>query len=474
MILSALTWDWRWDGFLHLLQDGHDLPRGPLGLLLYLPLAVLFWIVPPHRRVNYLTASSLALLLVTLGPGYTAMLLLLALLGLVLVRSCGRPGRIAPGILLCAVVYAGFIAFPQPPFIPPIRTPTLREPLYFYLHWAGIGYVFLKTVHVLVDTAQHKMTAPPLREFLAYLLFAPTVRMGPIYRYPEFAEQLASLAGPPPALTPQLPDSRSRLPDGTYACEMPAHRRSRPAGGTCPQELHEQHQLTGDRDFGAAAIRIVFGLVRLGVMSAMLKNFPIDRLFDAPWTLPPYRFVGCLYAAPMSIYLWISGYVDISIGMGLIMGFRVPENFQYPWKAASLAEFWRRWHITLGSWLRDYLYIPLGGNRRHVFLNYFITFLFCGVWHGLYLSYALWGMSQGVGLAVNRMWALYWKRHREAGSRLYQQLARLRIVNSPVNTLAAWLLTFHYQILTIAWFMDEEHAGRRVFLWLAQMLTGTG
>jgi D-alanyl-lipoteichoic acid acyltransferase DltB (MBOAT superfamily) len=421
LIASAVHWAWRADGLVHLVQDGHDLPRGPLGLLLYLPLALLFPLIPRRARAPFLTLSSYLLLLLTLGPGYALTLLVLAAGGFGLVSVCARTSRVGAAIVLWSALYALLIFVPQPAFLPPIRPPrtdALKEPLYFYLHWAGIGYVFLKTVHVLVDVSRLRMPAPDVQRFLAYLFFAPTVRMGPIYRYPEFAEQMDS----------------------------PAHR-----------------------DAGAAAIRIAFGLLRLGVMSAMLKNFPIEKLFESPGSLPAYRFIGCLYAAPLSIYLWISGYVDISLGMGLLMGFRVPENFNYPWKAASLAEFWRRWHLTLGSWLRDYVYIPLGGNRRHVFLNYFVTFLFCGVWHGLYLSYALWGISQGVGLAVNRSWSLYWKREREMNTPLYRQLARWRLVSSPLNATAGWLFTFHYQILTIAWFMDEEHAGRRIFYHLVEL-----
>lgn len=465
-MLAVAHWIWRADGLIHLYtRDGHDLPRGPLGLLLYVPVAILFWAVPPRGRLAYLTFTSYLLMLVTLGPAYALTLLLLGLIGYGMTRWCARSGRLGWGIALWSSPYAALLICPQPPFLPPIRSETLQEPLYFYLHWAGIGYVFLKTVHVIVDVAKQRMPAPPFQEFLAYLLFAPTLRMGPIYRYPDFARQLESVA--------QVRGQSSVVSRETNPAVSP--HDGVPTTVNSQQTTDNEQRTTDEsthRDLGAAAIRIVFGLVRLGVMSAMLKNCPIDKLFGAPGSLPAYRFLACLYATPSSIYLWISGYVDISIGVGLIMGFRVPENFNYPWKATSIADFWRRWHLTLGSWLREYVYIPLGGNRQHVFFNYFVTFLLCGVWHGLYLSYVLWGISQGVGLAVNRSWGLYWKRVRESNSPLYHRLERMRLVNSPINAALGWLLTFHYQILTIVLFMVEDHTVRPVFTRLLGVLTG--
>lgn len=422
IVAAAIEWAPRLDGCIHILQDGHDVPRGPLGLLLYLAFIPLYWMVPARHRATFLSLSSLICLLLTLGPAYTATVLLLTLLGLAMVREFARPRHWGKGIALLSVVYAFWLWQPQPGWLPLVTAPPLsKEPLYFYLHWAGIGYVFLKTVHVLVDVGQAKLLAPSAKDFLAYLLFAPTIRMGPIYRFGEFSDQLQR-------------DPRRHV------------------------------------DFSGAGVRFVTGFLRLGVMAALLGRHPIDAVFTSPDTLSNGDFLLRLYLAPLSIYLWISGYVDLSVALGKLMGFTVPDNFNYPWISRSLAEFWRRWHITLGAWLRDYLYIPLGGNRRHVSFNYFVAFLFCGVWHGLYLSYVLWGISQGVGLAVGRAWRLYWQRHRETGTSLYRGLRRLRLVDSPLNAAVGWLLTFNYQILTIALFMDEANAGRLMF---RQLLSGT-
>src|SRR5262249_50317226 len=152
--------------------------------------------------------------------------------------------------------------------------------------WAGLGYLFLRTVHVLVDVTHGRLMPPSAIDFAAYLLFAPTLRMGPIYCFTEFSEQIA--------WDPRRPSLALRA-------------------------------LLG---FG----RIIIGLLRLGIMAALLKKFPIEPLLENPQSLATGALLVRLYVAPISIYLWISGYIDLAIGVGGTMGFRVPENFCYPWK----------------------------------------------------------------------------------------------------------------------------------------------
>ena len=106
------------------------------------------------------------------------------------------------------------------------------------------------------------------------------------------------------------------------------------------------------------------------------------------------------------IYFDFSGYSDMAIGMGEILGFRFPENFRFPYTATSVRDFWRRWHMTLSSWLRDYIYIPLGGNRKGAFrtyLNLLIVFLLCGFWHGASWNFVLWGLWYGLWLILERI-----------------------------------------------------------------------
>ena len=113
-----------------------------------------------------------------------------------------------------------------------------------------------------------------------------------------------------------------------------------------------------------------------------------------------------LLAYTLQIYFDFSGYSDMAVGLGLMLGFRFPQNFNSPYKSASITEFWRRWHISLSSWLRDYLYVPLGGNRRgpvRTYVNLFLTMLLGGLWHGANWTFMLWGAYHGLLLAAERM-----------------------------------------------------------------------
>lgn len=114
-----------------------------------------------------------------------------------------------------------------------------------------------------------------------------------------------------------------------------------------------------------------------------------------------------LYGYALQIYCDFSGYSDIAIGIALLLGFHFNMNFDSPYKSASITEFWRRWHISLSSWLRDYLYISLGGNRHGKFrqyLNLIITMFLGGLWHGASWNFVLWGMFHGVALALHKAW----------------------------------------------------------------------
>ena len=112
-----------------------------------------------------------------------------------------------------------------------------------------------------------------------------------------------------------------------------------------------------------------------------------------------------VYAYAVQIYADFSGYSDIAIGCALLLGYEFPDNFNAPYRALSLQDFWRRWHISLSTWLRDYLYIPLGGNRkgeRRTYINLMITMLLGGLWHGAAWTFVVWGAIHGGGLAIER------------------------------------------------------------------------
>jgi alginate O-acetyltransferase complex protein AlgI len=114
-----------------------------------------------------------------------------------------------------------------------------------------------------------------------------------------------------------------------------------------------------------------------------------------------------VYGYGLQIYCDFSGYTDIAIGLGLILGFRLPINFNSPYKATGIEDFWKRWHISLSRWLKDYLYIPLGGNRKGKFrtgINLILTMLLGGLWHGASFRFIIWGALHGIGLVINKIW----------------------------------------------------------------------
>ena len=150
---------------------------------------------------------------------------------------------------------------------------------------------------------------------------------------------------------------------------------------------------------------IAAGLVKKVVVATYLATEIVDPLFAVPADHGGFEALLGVYAYAIQIYADFSGYTDIAIGLALLLGFRFPQNFDAPYTAASLQDFWRRWHMTLSRWLRDYLYISLGGNRRgraRTYANLIITMLLGGLWHGAAWTFVVWGLLHGVGLAVER------------------------------------------------------------------------
>jgi len=150
---------------------------------------------------------------------------------------------------------------------------------------------------------------------------------------------------------------------------------------------------------------IMVGLFMMIVISDILALNLVDRVFASPTLYSPIEVLLGVYAYGLQIYCDFSGYSDIAIGSAAVLGFRLPLNFNSPYKARNLQDFWHRWHITLSSWLRDYLYIPLGGNRKgnaRTYINFGITMLLGGLWHGADYRFIIWGALHGFGLGVVR------------------------------------------------------------------------
>jgi D-alanyl-lipoteichoic acid acyltransferase DltB (MBOAT superfamily) len=170
------------------------------------------------------------------------------------------------------------------------------------------------------------------------------------------------------------------------------------------------------RLFGLAVFWILNGLIKKIVLSDYLAVNLIDRVFDNPLLFSGFENLFALFAYSLQVYADFSGYTDIAIGIALLMGFYLPQNFDSPYKSTNPQEFWRRWHMSLSRWLKSYLYIPLGGNRKILGravknkttagnFNSFITMLLGGLWHGASWNFVIWGALNGAGMIVYKVWA---------------------------------------------------------------------
>jgi len=233
----------------------------------------------------------------------------------------------------------------------------------------GISFFTFHAISYVVDVYRGDATAQksPVHAAL-YLLLFPQLIAGPIIRYRDIAGQLASRA------------------------------------------------ISMD-DFAAGVQRFVIGLGKK-ILIANIVAGPADKLFTTPAAnLTAAHAWLALVCYSLQIYFDFSGYSDMAIGLGRMFGFHFPENFRWPYIAASVQEFWRRWHITLSTWFRDYLYVPLGGNRgtpTRTYANLVTVFFLCGLWHGASWNFVVWGLFHGTFLvlerlglasAVKRLWA---------------------------------------------------------------------
>jgi D-alanyl-lipoteichoic acid acyltransferase DltB (MBOAT superfamily) len=169
-------------------------------------------------------------------------------------------------------------------------------------------------------------------------------------------------------------------------------------------QIYKRLKLTKE-EFNAALFLIIGGLLKKAVISDYISINFVDRVFDAPNSYTSFENLMASYGYAIQIYCDFSGYSDMAIGLALLMGFWLPPNVRTPYQSASITEFWRRWHISLSTWLRDYLYISLGGNRGGKFktyINLFLTMLLGGLWHGASWKFVLWGVLHGSALAFER------------------------------------------------------------------------
>jgi D-alanyl-lipoteichoic acid acyltransferase DltB (MBOAT superfamily) len=223
----------------------------------------------------------------------------------------------------------------------------------------GISFFTFQALSYLIDTYRRRIEPSPLLDFAVYLSFFPHLVAGPIVRAAEFLPQL------------RTPRDARRV------------------------------------DTGLAFWLIAAGLFKKVVVSSYLADAIVDPVFRIPSQHQAVDTLIGIYGYAIQIYCDFSGYTDMAIGLALLLGFRFPQNFDAPYTATSLQDFWRRWHMTLSRWLRDYLYIPLGGSQRgprRAYVNLFLTMLIGGLWHGAAWTFVVWGALHGGYLAAERWW----------------------------------------------------------------------
>jgi len=207
-------------------------------------------------------------------------------------------------------------------------------------------------------------------------------------------------------------------------------------------QLYKKYVLT-KAEFGLAIFMIINGLIKkLVVADYIAVNF-VDRVFSNPMTFSGFENLMALYGYSLQVYADFSGYTDIAIGVALLMGFRLPVNFNSPYKALHTGEFWKRWHISLSSWLKDYLYIPLGGNRHgkvRTNFNLMLTMLLGGLWHGASWQFVIWGGLNGLGLIIYK----YWRR-----------ISPFKDSKTWAVRFYAIFLTFNFITVTRIWFRSQ-------------------
>lgn len=411
LLLTSLERLWHtapadlWERLLPLL--GYD-PAQPLlfNSALFLFALALFYIgyaLLTHRRhtalrLLYVTLFSYWMYYRNAGP-YILLLALLTIAVYLLAIGMDRQQRQGPRrawLVVCVLLLLGGLAyFKYTAFfltsILPLFTGQAHEGVDLLVP-LGISFYTFQTLSYVVDVYRRQMPATRrLLDFAFFVSFFPTLLSGPILRARTF-----------------LPQLRARV------------------------------EVTREM-FGAGLWMLFTGLFKKCVLSDYIGENFVNRVFDNPALYTGIENLAALYGYTLKIYCDFSGYSDMAIGLALWMGLSIPDNFRAPYKSYSITDFWRRWHISLSFWLRDYLYIPLGGNRCkawRMYANQMITMLLGGLWHGASWNFLVWGGAHGLALCVHKTWRrlLHRDKHYEPRG---------------LRRFCATLLTFH--VVALCW-----------------------
>jgi alginate O-acetyltransferase complex protein AlgI len=274
------------------------------------------------------------------------------------------------------------------------------------LSWLGISYIAFRLIHILRERQLGRLPALSLREHITYVIFFPALASGPIDRAERFAPDFRALTETKLFIPPRLVE----------------------AGG-----------------------RISIGLFKKFILGDSLALFALNPTNAAQATSPGALWL-MLYAYALRLFLDFSGYTDIVIGIGILLGIRLPENFDLPYLKQSITAFWQSWHITLSNWVRFYVFSPLSrallmrkvSPLAAVFIAQLATMIIIGLWHGVQWTFLIWGIWHGVGLFIHKVWS---DRTRKRYMALKQQPRLLR-----AWTITGIILTFHFVVLGWVWF----------------------
>ncbi len=374
--------------------------------LLFLPAAVaVYWTTPRHWRVHVLVILSY-LFYASWSVGYAALMFVLVVVNWFAAEAARRQDRQRRLILIGAIaVDLGLLVFfKQGSFLWDSTGQALsgigigipESPLRSLVLPLGISFFTFEFVHFLVDSYRGNVPRTSFSEFHVFSAFFPTQIAGPIKRFQDFLPQIGR-------------EERLTMPLIIEAMPL-----------------------------------LVLGLFKKMALADNLATIA-DLGFANPTSLTRLEAWAALVAFAFQIYFDFSGYTDIARGSALLLGFRVPMNFNHPYFARSPSDFWDRWHISLSRWLRDYLFIPLGGSRgSRLFTvrNLVLTMLLGGVWHGAGWQFILWGAYWGILLSLHHQW-------RRLGSYLPP---------SKVITLGQIAITF--ALVTIGWCFFRAPTGQ--------------
>ena len=283
----------------------------------------------------------------------------------------------------------------------------------------GISFFTFMGLSYVIDVYRRQLSPAPLLDVAVYVAFFPHLIAGPIVRGSE--------------LLPQIGRATERDP-----------RRI---------------------DLTRAAYLIFGGLFKKVVISSYVSSAIVDPVYNtSPSLHSAPEVLLATYGYAVQIFCDFSGYTDIAIGCALLLGFQFPQNFDSPYRARSLQDFWRRWHMTLSSWLRDYLYIPLGGNRgggAMLYRNIMITMVLGGLWHGAAWTFILWGACHGVAQVVG---------HHRRASRVRRGLPAQREGGLAI----AWQRFATFQVVCLGWVFFRANTVNEAFGLIGRLVTGWG